>query len=233
MMVLYMEMTLQSLSCSCGSCGYELNLSSGDRNTSTIDSKYGKSIKKGIISFFYIYESRFTQMDEIQCIPHFSKHSLGLICRRTKLLCRKCGNPIGIAYNDRSSHPIVSDGNDSSSDLSIPSISTLIMAESKRYISQEELRKHDHAGDLWISIQGKIYDVSVWLKDYPGGELPLLSLAGQDATDAFVAYHPGTAWQYLHKFFFGYYLRDYYISKASKDYKKLVSKFSKMGHLKR
>ncbi|KAF5450718.1 hypothetical protein F2P56_031045 [Juglans regia] len=105
----------RDISYSCGSCGYELNLSSGDRNTSSIDSKYGKSIKKGIISFFYIDESRFTQMDEIQCIPHFSKYSLGLIRRRTKLLCRKCGNPIGIAYNDRSSHPIVSDGNDSSS----------------------------------------------------------------------------------------------------------------------
>jgi len=103
------------------------------------------------------------------------------------------------------------------------------MAESKRYISQEELRKHDHPGDLWISIQGKIYDVSDWLKDHPGGDLPLLSLAGRDATDAFVAYHPGTAWQYLDKFFTGYYLRDYSVSEASKDYRKLVSEFSKMG----
>ncbi|KAG2666028.1 hypothetical protein I3760_15G036600 [Carya illinoinensis] len=103
------------------------------------------------------------------------------------------------------------------------------MAESKRYISQEELRKHDHAGDLWISLQGKIYDVSDWLKDHPGGELPLLSFAGRDATDAFVAYHPGTAWQYLDKFFTGYCLRDYSVSEASKDYRKLVSEFSKMG----
>lgn len=101
---------------SCGTCGYELNLSSSNRNTSTIGSKYGKSIKRGIISFIYIDDSRFTQVDEIQCIPHFSKHSWGLFRRRTKLLCRKCGNNIGIAYDDyTSSYALVSDGSDSCS----------------------------------------------------------------------------------------------------------------------
>ena len=111
-----MAMTIQSLLCSCGSCGYELNLSSCNRNTSTIGSKYGKSIKRGIISFFNIDESRFTQVDEIQFIPYFSKNSWGLFRRRTKLLCRKCGNDIGIAYNDlTSSQRLVSDVSDSSS----------------------------------------------------------------------------------------------------------------------
>jgi len=103
------------------------------------------------------------------------------------------------------------------------------MAESKRYISQEDLSKHNKVGDLWISIQGKIYDVSDWAKDHPGGELPLFNFSGRDVTDAFVAYHPGTAWQYLDKFFTGYYLKDYSVSEASKDYRKLVSEFSKMG----
>uniref|UniRef100_A0A2N9H9Z2 Cytochrome b5 heme-binding domain-containing protein n=1 Tax=Fagus sylvatica TaxID=28930 RepID=A0A2N9H9Z2_FAGSY len=77
------------------------------------------------------------------------------------------------------------------------------MAKSRRHISQEKLGKHNKRGDLWISIQGKIYDVTDWAKEHPGGEAPLLSLAGQDVTDAFVAYHPGTAWQYLDKFFTG------------------------------
>ncbi|EEF48345.1 conserved hypothetical protein [Ricinus communis] len=100
----------------CGTCGYELNLSSSNRNTSTIGSKYGKSIKRGIISFFDIDESRFTQAEEFQCIPYFSKSSWGFFRRRTKLLCRKCGNYIGIAYEDETSaYPLVSDGSDSSS----------------------------------------------------------------------------------------------------------------------
>ncbi|KAF8411772.1 hypothetical protein HHK36_004331 [Tetracentron sinense] len=100
----------------CGSCGYELNLSSSNRNTSTIGSKYGKSIKRGIISFFSIDESRFTQVDELRCVPFFvSKHSWGLFRRKTKLLCRKCGNYVGNAYEENTSYPLVSDGSDTTS----------------------------------------------------------------------------------------------------------------------
>ncbi|EXC10211.1 hypothetical protein L484_004389 [Morus notabilis] len=105
-----------SSSLSCGSCGYALNLSSSNRNISTIGSKYGKSIKRGIISFFYVDDSRFTQVDEIQCIPHFSKHSWSLFRRQTKLLCRKCNNHIGTTYDEyTSSHPIGLEESDSSS----------------------------------------------------------------------------------------------------------------------
>lgn len=103
------------------------------------------------------------------------------------------------------------------------------MAEPKRYISQDDLKTHNKKGDLWISIQGKIYDVSDWANHHPGGDVPLLNLAGQDVTDAFVAYHPGTAWQYLDKFFTGYYLKDYSVSETSKDYRRLLTEFSKMG----
>ncbi|KAK4412622.1 Acyl-lipid (9-3)-desaturase [Sesamum alatum] len=103
------------------------------------------------------------------------------------------------------------------------------MAEAKRYITSEELKTHNKSGDLWISIQGKVYDVSEWVNHHPGGELPLLNLAGQDATDAFVAYHTGTAWQFLDKFINGFYLKDYSVSQVSKDYRKLVYEFSKMG----
>ncbi|KAJ4700682.1 Peptide methionine sulfoxide reductase MrsB [Melia azedarach] len=103
------------VSYSCGACGYELNLSSSNRNISIIGSKYGKSMKRGIISFLDIDESRFTQVDELQCIPHFSKNSWSFFRHRTKLLCRKCGNHIGIAYDDKTSayHSPVSDGSDS------------------------------------------------------------------------------------------------------------------------
>ncbi|KAJ7965567.1 Peptide methionine sulfoxide reductase MrsB [Quillaja saponaria] len=107
----YSSTSQRAVSYSCGNCGYALNLSSSNRNTSTIGSKYGKSIKRGIISFFYIDDSRFTQVDELQCLPHFCKHSWGLFRQRTKLLCRKCGNHIGNAYNDNaSSLPMISDG---------------------------------------------------------------------------------------------------------------------------
>ncbi|GAB4844176.1 hypothetical protein Ancab_037542 [Ancistrocladus abbreviatus] len=96
---------------SCGACGYDLNLSSSNRNTATIGSKYGKSIRRGIISFFQIDESRFTQVDEFQCVPYFiSKHSWGLFRRKTKLLCRKCRNHVGDAYDTKAYlYPLVTD----------------------------------------------------------------------------------------------------------------------------
>lgn len=67
----------------------------------------------------------------------------------------------------------------------------------KRFITSDDLKKHNQPGDLWISIQGKVYDVSHWVKSHPGGEAAILNLAGQDVTDAFIAYHPGTAWRHL------------------------------------
>ncbi|CAL0312245.1 unnamed protein product [Lupinus luteus] len=99
----------------------------------------------------------------------------------------------------------------------------------KKYITPEELEKHKKPGDLWISIQGKVYNVTDWAKVHPGGDIPILNLAGQDVTDAFIAYHPGTAWKYLDKFFTGYYLKDFKVSEVSRDYRKLVSEFSKLG----
>uniref|UniRef100_A0ACD5TG48 Uncharacterized protein n=1 Tax=Avena sativa TaxID=4498 RepID=A0ACD5TG48_AVESA len=89
---------------SCGYCGYELNLSSSTRNTANIGSKYGKQIRKGVISFFAIDEGRFTQTDEVSCTPYFrSRCSWGFFRNRTRLLCRKCGAHIGSAYEDEDS----------------------------------------------------------------------------------------------------------------------------------
>jgi len=103
------------------------------------------------------------------------------------------------------------------------------MEDKKKYITADELMEHNRPGDLWISIQGKVYNVSDWVKDHPGGDAPLLNLAGQDVTDAFTAYHPGTAWKYLDQFFTGYYLKDFKVSEVSRDYRKLASEFAKQG----
>ncbi|GAB2212814.1 hypothetical protein Droror1_Dr00020808 [Drosera rotundifolia] len=104
------------------------------------------------------------------------------------------------------------------------------MVEStKKYISADELKTHNKKGDVWISIQGKTYDVSTWVDSHPGGEYPLLVLAGQDVTDTFIAFHPGSAWHELDKFFTGFHLEDYKVSPVSRDYRNLVSQFAKMG----
>lgn len=83
---------------SCGTCGYELNLNSFNRNISVLDADYGKSVKRGVISFFSIDESRFTQVSNLQWLPYFNSKSLWrLLHRRTRLLCRNCGTYIGTA----------------------------------------------------------------------------------------------------------------------------------------
>ncbi|KAL3356127.1 hypothetical protein AABB24_017008 [Solanum stoloniferum] len=64
------------------------------------------------------------------------------------------------------------------------------MGDSKKYITAEELKKHNKREDVWISVQGKVYNVTDWIKQHPGGDIPILNLAGQEATDAFIAFHP-------------------------------------------
>ncbi|CAA0842544.1 Delta(8)-fatty-acid desaturase 2 [Striga hermonthica] len=101
--------------------------------------------------------------------------------------------------------------------------------DGRKYITSEELRRHNVPGDLWISIQGKIYDVTDWSAVHPGGDAPLLNLAGQDVTDAFVAFHPGDAWKHLDPLFTGYRLRDFAVSEVSRDYRSLASHLAKSG----
>ncbi|GER26456.1 fatty acid/sphingolipid desaturase [Striga asiatica] len=99
----------------------------------------------------------------------------------------------------------------------------------KKYITSDELKKHNKPDDAWLSIQGKVYDVSGWLKDHPGGDIPILNLAGQDVTDAFIAFHPGSAWAHLDRFFTGFHLQDFRVSEVSRDYRTLVNRFVKSG----
>ncbi|CAO2165208.1 unnamed protein product [Urochloa humidicola] len=97
-----------------------------------------------------------------------------------------------------------------------------------RHVTSAEMAKHSTEGDLWVAVQGKVYDVTTWLPHHPGGDLPLLSLAGQDVTDAFVAYHPASAWRVLDRYRVAT-LSDYAVSEVSRDYRRLVSDFAKAG----
>jgi len=38
----------------------------------------------------------------------------------------------------------------------------------------------------------QVYDITSWVSRHPGGELPLLAVAGNDATDVFRAMHPAS-----------------------------------------
>uniref|UniRef100_A0A0E0JJX9 Cytochrome b5 heme-binding domain-containing protein n=1 Tax=Oryza punctata TaxID=4537 RepID=A0A0E0JJX9_ORYPU len=76
--------------------------------------------------------------------------------------------------------------------------------------------------------KGKVYDVPAWLPHHPGSDLALLSLANQDVTDAFVAYHPASAWVVLGRYHVAH-LSDFAVSDVSRDYRRLVAEFTTAG----
>ncbi|XP_062433639.1 acyl-CoA (8-3)-desaturase-like [Rhea pennata] len=54
----------------------------------------------------------------------------------------------------------------------------------------EEMRIHNGQGqEQWLVIDRKVYNVSEFSKRHPGGSRVISHYAGQDATDAFVAFH--------------------------------------------
>jgi cytochrome b involved in lipid metabolism len=54
-----------------------------------------------------------------------------------------------------------------------------------RKIGFEELCKHDKIEDLWLAIDGIVYDVTPFMDDHPGGGEIMLSAANKDGTDDF------------------------------------------------
>lgn len=52
-------------------------------------------------------------------------------------------------------------------------------------ISAAEVATHNSAESIWIILDDKVYDVTRFLMEHPGGEEVLLQQAGQDATESF------------------------------------------------
>ncbi|CAI9296961.1 unnamed protein product [Lactuca saligna] len=70
--------------------------------------------------------------------------------------------------------------------------------------TMQEASEHNSAGDCWVVIDGKVYDVSSYLEEHPGGDDVLLQVTGKDATDEFEdAGHSKTARELMESFFVG------------------------------
>jgi cytochrome b5 len=50
-------------------------------------------------------------------------------------------------------------------------------------VTLEDVKRHNKVGDLWLALDGLIYDLSHY--DHPGGLSILLEHAGRDATNEF------------------------------------------------
>ncbi|CAI6233070.1 unnamed protein product [Periconia digitata] len=63
----------------------------------------------------------------------------------------------------------------------------------KREISIDELREHSNAEAPWFALNGEVYDGTAFLEGHPGGAQSIISAAGLDSTDEFMAIHSETA----------------------------------------
>lgn len=60
----------------------------------------------------------------------------------------------------------------------------------QRVYTAEEVAEHCTEEDLWVTIGGKVYDLTRFLRHHPGGALAVVNVAGQDASGPFFGYHP-------------------------------------------
>lgn len=54
-----------------------------------------------------------------------------------------------------------------------------------KYYTLEEIRIHNMSSDTWLIIHDKVYDITGFLEEHPGGEEVLLEQGGTDATESF------------------------------------------------
>ncbi|KAF5450474.1 hypothetical protein F2P56_030826 [Juglans regia] len=57
------------------------------------------------------------------------------------------------------------------------------MALKPKVYQFEEVVTHNETKDCWLIISGKVYDVSAFMEDHPGGSEVLLGATGKDATN--------------------------------------------------
>lgn len=58
-----------------------------------------------------------------------------------------------------------------------------------RMISREELGLHNKKDDLWVELNGNVYDLTMYLQYHPGGEKMLMKAAGKESIDMFNYHH--------------------------------------------
>jgi nitrate reductase (NAD(P)H) len=57
----------------------------------------------------------------------------------------------------------------------------------KNPISIDDLRKHDNEKEPWFVVNGEVYDGTPFMSEHPGGAQSIISAAGLDSSDEFMA----------------------------------------------
>ena len=67
-----------------------------------------------------------------------------------------------------------------------------------------EVSKHDKKDDVWVIIKGKVYDLSEFVDEHPGGVEAIMKRAGGDATEGFFGpQHPSRVHDMIDEYLVG------------------------------
>jgi cytochrome b involved in lipid metabolism len=56
-----------------------------------------------------------------------------------------------------------------------------------------QVAERDSAAECWVAVDGKVYDLTSWIRSHPGGSGAILNLCGKDGTSSFTSQHGGQA----------------------------------------
>lgn len=56
-----------------------------------------------------------------------------------------------------------------------------------------DISSHNNASSCYSIVSGSVYDLTMWVNLHPGGKSAILSMCGNDGTDAFMNEHNGKA----------------------------------------
>lgn len=60
---------------------------------------------------------------------------------------------------------------------------------SEGVFTQADVAQHSTEADCYASINGKVYNLTAWINQHPGGDRAILSICGTDGSAAFNAQH--------------------------------------------
>lgn len=94
----------------------------------------------------------------------------------------------------------------------------------KASVTEKELKERNgsNGSSSWIAIKGKVYDVSYFGEEHPGGSI-IFTHSGQDATDIFSAFHPTSVYKWLPRFYVGELVEDPLVAEKNKEYRRDIT----------
>ncbi|KAK9811695.1 hypothetical protein WJX72_008543 [[Myrmecia] bisecta] len=99
---------------------------------------------------------------------------------------------------------------------------------SKQQVTLSQVAEHNKPEDCWLVIKNKVYDVSGWASQHPGGRV-IYTYAGKDATDVFACFHAQTTWSQLRPFHVGDVVAEEPVPELLKDFRELRTKLQQEG----